>query len=371
MDSMKQFWSRGNTQLVSRRVFCTSLAMVSAWQQRVVRASRIRASVYPQIEEFDFASLRGLETPQGEFFVRNHFAVPSLNQQNWKLRVTGCVNTPLVLDYSSLSRENSRTLTVTLECAGNAVGGGAVSTARWTGVPLNKLLRRAGLSSRVKQVRLVGADRGVEDPGKAAVFFMRSLPTEKALHPDTLLAYEMNGSPLPVEHGFPLRAIVPGWYAMDSVKWLVRIEALDHEDKTIFMTERYVSNRWRSLDSERHPVNKMLVKSQIARPHDGEVMERGPYTIYGAAWGGENRVTRVQVSVDEAQEWHAAELEDNDWAYTWVLWKYRWSTQKPGSHTIRVRAFDDKGNEQPLSRDLHRLDGYELNWVHSVRCSVK
>src|SRR5439155_22315555 len=142
-------------------------------------------------------------------------------------------------DYSSLLREASRTLTVTLECAGNAVGGGAVGTARWTGVPLERLLRRAGLSSRVKHVRLVGADRGVEDPGRAPVFYMRSLPAEKALHPDTLLAYQMNGGPLPVEHGFPLRAVVPGWYAMDSVKWLVHIRALDHEDRSIFMTERY------------------------------------------------------------------------------------------------------------------------------------
>jgi len=345
--------------------------MLSAWQQPALAASRIAASVHPQIEEFDFSALRGQETPSGEFFVRNHFAVPSLKQRNWRLKVTGCVKIPLDLDYFGLLREGSKTLSVTLECAGNTVGGGAVSTARWTGVPLERLLKRAGLCSGVKHVRLVGADCGVEEPGRASVFYMRSLPVEKALHPDTLLAYQMNGGQLPVEHGFPLRVVVPGWYAMDSVKWLVHIQALDHVDRSIFMTERYISTQWRSLHSEQHPINKMRVKSQIARPHEGELIERGTYIIRGAAWAGENRVTQVQVSVDEGREWRLAELEEDERAYTWVLWKYPWSTQRSGSHVVMVRAFDDRGNEQPLVRDLHRLDGYELNWVHSVRCRVK
>ncbi|MCI0624933.1 MAG: sulfite oxidase [Acidobacteria bacterium] len=368
---MNQFCNGQNAKLIDRRAFCTSLAMLSVWHQPALRASRIPSSVHPQIEEFDFAALRGPETPRGEFFVRNHFAVPSLNQRNWRLKVTGCVKIPLELDFAGLVREGSKTISVTLECAGNAVGGGAVSTARWTGVPLERLLKRAGLCSGVKCVRLVGADRGVEDLGRAPVFYMRSLPVEKALHPDTLLAYQMNGDQLPVEHGFPLRAVVPGWYAMDSVKWLVHIQALDHEDKNIFMTERYISTQWRSLGSERQPINKMRVKSQIARPHEGELIERGPYIIRGAAWAGENRVTQVQVSVDEGKEWRPAELEEEGRAYKWVLWKYPWSTQRPGSHAVMVRAFDDRGNEQPLSRDSHRLDGYELNWVHSVRCRVK
>ena len=184
--SLNQFCSGQNARPISRRAFCTSLAMLAAWQEPALRASRIRASVHPQIEEFDFSTLNGPETPTGEFFVRNHFAVPKLNLKGWRLKVTGSVRTPLEIDFSDLVHESSKTLSVTLECAGNAVGGGAVGTASWTGVPLERLLRRAGLNSGVKNVRLVGTDRGVENPGRPPVFYMRSLPLEKALHPDTL-----------------------------------------------------------------------------------------------------------------------------------------------------------------------------------------
>jgi len=359
------------TTPVTRRAFCTALATLATWQESPLHASRISASVNPQIEEFDFSTLNGLVTPSGEFFVRNHFVAPNLKLRSWRLRITGSVKTPLDMTFSDLLRESTRTLSVTLECAGNRVGGGAVGTARWTGVPLERLLRLAGLGSAVKNVRLVGADRGIEDPSRPPTLYMRSLPLEKALHPDTLLVYQMNGGHLPVEHGFPLRALVPGWYAMDSVKWLDHIEVLEHEDRSLFMTERYLSNQWRGLDSEKHRISRVQVKSQIARPREGELIGESPYVVRGAAWAGENRVTKVQVSVDEGKEWHLAEIDKEQQPYTWVLWKFYWSFQRPGSHVVSVRAFDHKGNEQPLSRDLHRLDGYELNWVHSVRCIVK
>src|SRR5207249_1230031 len=151
-----------------------------------------------------------------------------------------------------------------LECAGNAVGSGGVSTATWKGVSLGTLLEEAGIGPGVRYIQLVGADRGTEHSSHAPISFARSIPLAKAMHPDTLLALRMNGATLPVEHGYPLRAIVPGWYGMDSVKWLVHIEALDHEDESFFMTQRYMAVRLQTVGSQQDPLTRMRVKSQIA-----------------------------------------------------------------------------------------------------------
>src|SRR5437667_12093548 len=209
--------------------------------QRLLLASRVVVAREPQIEEFEFSSLETLYTPPGEFFVRNHFTRPALDLRRWKLRVSGRVRSPFEIGYVELLREPDRTIPATLECAGNQVGGGAVSTASWTGASLQELLRRADLMPGVRAIRLTGAERGRERPSATAVAFARSTPIEKALHEDTILAYRMNGAPLPPEHGYPLRAIVPGHYAMDCVKWVVQIDALDQDDASFFMTRQYVA----------------------------------------------------------------------------------------------------------------------------------
>ena len=319
----------------------------------------------------DLSALQSLLTANEAFYVRNHFATPRLSQPDWKLQISGRAGSHREVSYADLLRQPARTLTVTLECAGNGVGSGGVSTAAWTGIPLGALLKQASLSPATKHIRFIGADRGVEIHSQPPLAYARSIPLEKALHPDTLLALQMNGSPLPPEHGYPLRAIVPGWYGMDSVKWLTRIEALDHTDTGLFMTQRYVAVRLQTIGSERRLLTRMLVKSLITQPQEGEVLTRGPHTIRGAAWAGESRVARVEVSANGGQDWALATLEQDIRPYSWVLWTYAWDSPAPGTYTIVARATDDQGNTQPSSRDSLRIDGYELNSCHSVRCRVR
>ncbi len=158
---------------------------------------------------------------------------------------------------------------------------------------------------------------------------------------------------------------------MDSVKWLTRIEALDREDTSPFMTQEYVAVRLQAVGSERTPVTRMQVKSQIAWPRDEEVLASGQHTIRGAAWAGENKVAQVEVSTDGGQDWDPASLEKSAAQYAWALWNYHWEAQRPGEYRISVRATDDRGNTQPASRDPLRADAYELSWRQSVRCVVR
>lgn len=355
---------------MSRRAFLSPLLVGPLWRPAELWASGIPQSADPKIKESDFSSLQTLLTPNNKFFIRNHFAPPLLSLSG-KVQVTGRVRSPLEIRYADILRQPSRTLTVTLECAGNGVGFGGVSTATWTGIALETLLKQAGLSSGVKHIRLVGADRGIEGPSNIPLSFMRSIPLEKALHPDTLLAFQMNGAPLPPEHGYPLRAIVPGWYGMDSVKWLLRIEALDHEDASFFMTQRYVAIRLQTIGSEQFPITRMRVKSLITQPRVGEVLAPGLYTIRGAAWAGENKLAQVEVSTNGGKDWTSATLDSDALPYSWVLWKYGWEVRAPGVYTVVGRATDDHGNTQPSSRDSLRIDSYELNWYQSVRCEVR
>ncbi len=357
--------------LISRRRFLFPFALAPLWRRTIFPAARIVRSDNPQIQEFDFASLKTLITPNQDFFIRNHFSAPSLASHVWRIRVTGHVRSPLEITSADIQRAPARGIVATLECAGNPVGGGGVSTAEWTGITLESLLKRAGLRPGAREIRFVGADHGNEGSSSARMSFVRSIPVEKALHPDTLLAYRMNGAPLPPEHGHPVRAIVAGWYAMDCVKWLTRIEALAQPDTSFFMTHEYVALRLQTLGSERSPVTRMQVKSQIAWPRQGEVLVPGSYTIRGAAWAGENRVARVDVSTNGGRDWRAATLETAASRYSWVLWNYQWEVREAGEYRMLVNATDEKGNSQPSSRDPLRVDAYELNWRQSLTCVVR
>lgn len=357
---------------LSRRQFLWRLSLAVLPPSAACRVAGAAQINDTGVQSFDFSSLQTPLTRTNAFFIRNHFKTQLLSIENWKLRVTGAVRNPLELGYREIVSQPGRNLTVTLECAGNQVGGGGVSTATWTGIGLRELLDRASLQPGVKFIRLVGADQGsVDDSFGPPVSFMRSIPLGKALSPDTLLAHQMNGASLPAEHGYPLRAIVPGWYGMDSVKGLARIEALEHDDRGYFMTERYVTTRLLAVGSLRTPVTRMRVKSQIARPHEGEVLPPGPYEIRGAAWAGESKIGRVEVSVDAGKSWALAALESTPQRYAWVLWNQQWVPQGPGVYAITVRAIDDEGTTQPWSQDPLQIDGYEDNWYHAVHCEVR
>jgi DMSO/TMAO reductase YedYZ molybdopterin-dependent catalytic subunit len=307
---------------------------------------------------FDLSLLDEGATPNALFFVREHFPAPSISPTGWKLSVGGKVARLMEIGNEELAARASRTLEATLECAENPVGGGFVSHAVWTGVSLGALLEAAKPDGEVGSVRLSGADG-----------FARVIPIAKAMHPDTMLALTMNGQKLPINHGFPVRALIPGWYGMDSVKWLRSIDAVAGEPPPSQEYTREV--RSLLLGRQRtEPVREMSVKSAFSRPLDGANLVGRRFLLRGAAWAGENRVRQVDVSTDGGRSWQTARLADEPRAYTWVRWSAEWKIPGPGSYELLVKAIDDKGREQPAERPSNRIDDYEWNHLQSVRVTV-
>lgn len=354
---------------------------------RVESTSRILIESDPEVLEFPFSSLGSFITPTEQFYVRSHFSVPSLDLASWRIRVEGAVERPLELSYDDLRSLPSRTVPVTLECAGNSrtflhprVAGaqwglGAVSTAEWTGVPLAALLERVGLSPSALEVVLEGADRGTvsETPKPAGeISYARSLPRLKALQPDVLLAYKMNGEDLPLSHGFPLRAIIPGWYGMASVKWLTRVVVVEVPFQGYWQTVDYAFWERRNALPTRTPLTEMQVKSEIAQPASDEIVPAGiPYRVRGAAWTSDAEVTQVEVSTDAGDTWNDARLIGPSAPHTWRLWEYSWRTPaQPGRYTLLSRARDSRGRIQPVTHDPDRAN-YMITHILPVEVEVE
>lgn len=327
----------------------------------------------PENLEYPFSTLDSVITPNDRFFVRSHFpSLPPLEARSWRLRVEGAVDRPYEIGYDDLLKMPSRTLAATIECAGNGriflspkARGlqwemGAVGTAEWTGTPLAGVLERAGVQKGAVEVVLEGADTGEiteepKSPGK--ISFSRSIPLAKALQPEVLLAYRMNGKDLTPSHGFPVRAVVPGWYGMASVKWLVRVIVTDRPFTGYFQTADYAYwARRDGLPAQRIPVGEVEVKAQIARPARHEAIPAGTvYRVHGTAWGGESEVVQVELSADGGHTWEAAEWRSARLPYSWRLWEYAWRTpDKPGNMLLMARATDAQGHTQPMERDAHR-----------------
>lgn len=315
-----------------------------------------------------FSNLSQWITPVDQFFVRHHLGAPQVRLEDWKLVVEGLVEHRLELSYADLLRLPRISLVATIECAGNRPGGGMVGNAEWKGVRLATLLKEAGVRPGAVEVILDGADFGLDEGEYVPTSYSRSIPVEKALAPETLLAFEMNGKALEVERGYPLRAIVPGWYAMTDVKWLRRIEVTDRQFAGFYMSKRYFTAKRDSLTGEFvvSPVRETDLKSQIARPRNGEVLKPGLCTIRGAAWTGRGRVEKVEVSVDEGNTWHEAALGKERAPFAWVLWEYVWRSPASGEHTLMARAFDDQGRTQPAREDPEQINRYANHWVHQV-----
>jgi DMSO/TMAO reductase YedYZ molybdopterin-dependent catalytic subunit len=342
----------------------------------------------PENLEFPFSALNSLITSTEQFFVRSHFAVPKLERDDWRLSIEGLVKNPCQITYNELLSMPARTVMMTLECAGNSriflspkVSGlqwelGAVGNAEWTGVPLAAVLKRAGVKSGAVEVVLEGADSGEikkepVSPGK--IHFARGLPLAKALMPEVILAYSMNGEPLSRGHGFPVRAIVPGWYGMASVKWLHRIVVTDTMFRGYFQTSDYTFwERRDELPIQLLPVTEVEVKAQIARPVLHEILPANSvYRIHGAAWTGDSDITKVEVSVDGGSAWEPARLLGSSISYSWRLWEYHWRTPAhPGSYTLMARATDARGNLQPMQRDAHR-GSYMITHVQPIEVEVR
>jgi DMSO/TMAO reductase YedYZ molybdopterin-dependent catalytic subunit len=334
----------------------------------------------PANAETPLALQRGDEpTSNNLFFMRNRFQFPLVDTETWRLEVSGLVERPLSLALDELRAMPSQTLPVTLECAGNGRiamepdadgepwGYGAVSTAEWTGVPLRTVLQRAGVRDSAIEILFEGIDDGDVSPGRH-VHFQRSLPLDKAFHPDTLLAHTMNGVPLPVDHGAPLRLVVPGWYGMASVKWLASIRAIDTPFYGFFQGDRYVLRR--SVDDpDPMPVTEMGMRSLILTPATGDTLQLAPHTIHGVAWAGAAEIAEVRVSTDGGETWHSARWTGSPRRYAWRAWEYDWDAGASGPAVLQSRAVAADGRTQPVVIEWNYL-GYCNNAIQSVDVTV-
>ena len=313
-------------------------------------------------------------TPVDQFFVRSHFDVPRIGMAEWKLRIEGKVAHPIELTFSDLLTSPTQKSEAVLECAGNVQL--LVSNGIWEGVPLSFLLRQASPNSEAQNVALEGADAGPLLENSPSYAFTRIVPLRKCLASDALVAFRLNGQFLPPRNGFPVRALLPGWYAMDSVKWLRRMVVLGPEDRPEGFYASGMNSLYSRVTAEAggrrisSRVSEMLVRSNMAFPLPGANLAAGTYTVWGFAWAGTNRVEGVSVSSDSGKIWNAATLESVSKPLTWVKWNYKWNAS-PGEYKLMSRAHDSVGNTQPLARDPLRLDGYEANWCRPVNCSVR
>ena len=324
-------------------------------------------------------------TPVPHFYVRNHMIEPAkVDAAQWKLNISGEVEQPITLTYDEIIRLDQHSVTNTLECAGNGrafqnpkVPGiqwqrGAVGNARFTGPRLADVLQRARVKSNGKHVMFRGLD---EVPGNVPAF-IRSIPFEKAFDSDTLIATHMNGAPLTNHHGFPARALVPGWVGAASCKWLSEIKILEHEAEGNFMKPGYrypnqpVAPGGTVNPDDTHPLTALSVKSMIARPVDGSKLKGRSVHIYGAAWAGEADVVKVDISIDGGQTWNSAALGKDQAHYAWRLWNYAWKPPKSADYAILSRATDNQGRVQPASPDWNP-SGYLYNAFDGVNVHVE
>ena len=346
--------------------------------QNAIDAGLLVHRAHPLNGETSIAALLGgVVMPNAHFYVRNHFPIPRLDVSTWRLEVTGLVERPLALTLRDLRNLPSQTDVVTLECAGNGrfnvdppVPGeqwrlGAVSTAEWTGVPLTELLDRCGVRSSAREVIFRGADHGVVDDRDAPIGFERSLSLDVARDSGALLAYAMNGDEIPVHHGFPVRLIVPRWYGVASVKWLTDIELVAEPFAGYYQYEKYQYEHVRDGILEREPVSLQRVRALITEPSDDEVVAAGNLAVRGVAWSGAAAIARVEVSIDEGP-WQDARLIGDRRGHSWQWWELMARIDSPGPITLRARATDLAGREQPLQAewDPH---GYGNNAVQQVR----
>ncbi len=327
------------------------------------------------------ALIGGVVMPNARFYVRNHFDTPTLDPDTWRLAVRGLVERQLRLSLRDLHQMSSHTLVATLECAGNGratfdppVEGeqwrfGAVSTAEWIGVPLVEILDRVSPRADAAEVVFRGADRGTVEGFPDPIAFERSLSIVDARQSGAVLAYAMKGAPLPIHHGYPLRLVVPGWYAVASVKWLTDIELTATPLDAFFQMHRYVFEVERGGAQVREPVRLQRVRSLITEPTGEEDVPAGDLVIRGVAWSGEAQIERVEVRVGDGP-WQTARLIGESQRHCWHWWELLTHLDSPGETTVRARATDLAGRTQPELPEWNRL-GYGGNGIHVVALRVR
>jgi DMSO/TMAO reductase YedYZ molybdopterin-dependent catalytic subunit len=333
-------------------------------------------STTPENRETPLTEVSSWVTPNRWFFVRSHYETPTIEIGKWRLKIDGCVKRGLELSWEQFETLPRRSVFATMECAGNGrsflrpyVEGvqwtaGAVGHAEWSGVPLHFVLEKAGLLTEANEVVFYGADYGAEHGHNEPRAFARS-----PLHPDTLLATHMNGEPLEPSHGFPVRLMVPGWYGVASVKWLVRIAAVNAPFQGYFQTEKYTIQHRTGGGTRTDIVGPMPVKSEIIRPVEQSVLGIGANRLFGMAWAGEHAVAAVEVSVDGGVSWQRAELQGPRAPYSWNAWEFLWETAAPGDYTLLARAISESGHVQPMDHDADR-GGYLINFSRPIAVRV-
>jgi DMSO/TMAO reductase YedYZ molybdopterin-dependent catalytic subunit len=324
-------------------------------------------STEPFNAESPLEALSGVLPPSELHFVRSHFPLP---EHPGTLTIGGEVHRPFALTLEALRGRGALTVANTLECAGNgraflhppAPGEqwslGAVGTAEWTGAPLSALLEEAGVAANAVEIVFRGADSGAPAGLGRTIAFERSLPLP--VPSDAIVAYDMNGRPLPAEHGSPFRLIVPGWYGMASVKWLTEIVAIATPFRGFYQADRYVIG-----DA---PLNEIAPRALIVAPMDGARVPVGPTVIRGYAWSGRTAIAQVEVSTDGGSTWAAATLGPAV-GRAWRPWELPWESRVAGPVVLLARATDARGERQPLDQVRNAL-GYRNNAAQPVTVEV-
>ncbi|WP_216667814.1 sulfite oxidase [Sporosarcina jiandibaonis] len=343
----------------------------------------ITRSLQPENQETPTQFIETDLIPSHLFYRRNHFSYPTLSAANYWIPLNGSVNTPTLFSMQDILQLPSKTINVVLECAGNKRslfepkvfgeqwGKGAISQGAWKGVPLRALLELAGIKDGAKEVVFEGYDFGKRTDLDRVYTFTRSLPIAKALHPDTIIAYEYNHQPIPFKHGFPLRLIVPQWYAMASVKWIKQITVINQSFKGPYQSIDYVYYPHKETNEDARPVTTMNVNSTIQKPLDRDILDTGKHLIKGIAWTGKGTITKVEVSTDNGQTWSNVKVNKGDnKGYKWVSWSHVWVIAEKGEYRIMSKATDSFNRVQPLT-PLWNRKGYGYNAVDEIMVKVE
>ncbi|GHH99018.1 sulfite oxidase [Neobacillus kokaensis] len=349
------------------------------------KPSLIVRKVHPDNRESPLQFIENDTIGNDLFYRRNHFSYPALPQSSYWLPVNGLVHRPSIFTLDEIIKMPSKTLKVILECAGNKrhffepkVFGdqwekGAMSQGYWKGVPLRNLLELAGgVKPGAKEVLIEGYDFGKQPNMNQPETFARSLPLNKALHPDTLIAYQYNNQPIPFKHGYPLRLIVPQWYAVASVKWIKQISVIDYKFNGSFQADDYVYYPKKESDAGAFRVTTINVNSSILNPLNREILDTGKHLIKGIAWTGEGAITKVEVSTDNGTNWSTAKLtvQRNQERYAWTTWSYEWNPDEKGEYTILTRAADSLQRIQPKVPFWNRK-GYGYNAIDQIKVKIE
>lgn len=328
-------------------------------------------------------ALRYPVTPVGMHYLLTHFDVPTVDPATWSLEIGGCVDRPATLTLDDIRSRPRLTQRVTMECAGNGRmslsprplsqpwGVEAVGNGEWTGTPLRPLLEELGVLDRAEEVVFTGSDCGIEN--NIEQHYERSLDLADALRDEVMLAYELNGQPLPPQHGFPLRLVVPGWYGMGNVKWLSRITVTDQPFEGY--QNAYAYRLRMEPDEKGVPVSRIRPRALMIPPGIPDFFSRertvgvGETTLSGRAWSGFGHIDRVEVTTDGGMTWSDATVEPATNRFGWVGWSCRWDVSA-GRHLLGCRATDSAGNRQPVEADWN-LGGYANNGVQWIAVQAR